>query len=598
MGHIELITTLAVGLGAALLLGYISFRLGLSPIVGYLVAGIIVGPHTPGVVADRELAEQMAELGVVLLMFGVGLHFHFKDLLAVRKIAIPGAVVQSAVATGLGLAMAISLGWSWQAGLVYGLAISVASTVVLTRVLSDNDELHTRVGHIAIGWLVVEDLFTVVILVLLPEIFGGNSGDLSHLAGALGLAGLKILVLVAAMVLIGGRAIPWLLGHISELGSRELFTLTVLVVALGIAVGSARLFGVSMALGAFLAGMVVGRSDFSLRAASEALPMRDAFAVLFFVSTGMLFNPSAVPDGWQLIVLTMAIVVLGKPLAAFVIVRQMRYPVRVALAVAVALSQVGEFTFILGAVALKLELISRSAMNALVATAILSISINPLIYRLIDPFEGWAKRRGRLWSWLSARVPTAKVTEADNSPSETRYRAIVVGYGPVGQTVTRLLCENDVEPTIIELSIRSFRKLRTQHTAAVFGDAQHPETLEAAGLATAGSLILTASDLASATETIRNARRLRPEIHILVRANYLRDADRLRQAGANDVFTGEGEVALAMTKFVMRDLGATPEQIDRERERLRGEFITQHGGTKLSHDTQYIGPSVLKKEER
>ena len=309
MHDINLILTLTCGLAAALALGYVTHRLGLSPIVGYLLAGIVVGPHTPGFVADRHLAEQLAEVGVILLMFGVGLHFHFDELLAVRRIAVPGAVAQSLAATGLGVLAAWGFGWGWAAGVVFGLALSVASTVVLTRVLADNDELHTPTGHIAVGWLVVEDLFTVLVLVLMPPLFGG-----AGVGWAVGLAVLKIGLLLVAAVPVGGRLIPWLLRKVTETKSRELFTLTVLVVALGIAVGSSLLFGVSMALGAFLAGMVVGRSDFARRGAAEALPMRDAFAVLFFVSVGMLLEPRSLVEPPLVVLATLAVVLVGKPL--------------------------------------------------------------------------------------------------------------------------------------------------------------------------------------------------------------------------------------------------------------------------------------------
>ena len=292
MDHLDLILTLTSGLAAALLLGYVTHRMGLSPIVGYLLAGVVVGPNTPGFVANRELAEQLAEIGVILLMFGVGLHFHFKELLAVRRVAIPGAIGQSLVATLLGCLLAVAVGWGWSAGVVFGLAISVASTVVLLRVLADNNDLHTPTGHIAVGWLVVEDLFTVLVLVLLPVLFQPGAADPAGIGIALAWSVVKIVALIAFVFYVGGRAIPWLLNRVAATRSRELFTLTVLVMALGIAVGAAKLFGVSMALGAFLAGMVVGRSDFSSRAASEALPMRDAFAVLFFVSVGMLFDPA------------------------------------------------------------------------------------------------------------------------------------------------------------------------------------------------------------------------------------------------------------------------------------------------------------------
>ena len=329
MHEFDLIFTLAGGLAAALAFGYLTQRLGLSPIVGYLIAGIAVGPATPGFVANRELAEQLAEIGVVLLMFGVGLQFHIRELLAVRRVAIPGAIVQSLVATALGALLLTSLGWDWTAGIVYGLAISVASTVVLVRVLSDSGDLHTPTGHVAVGWLVVEDLFTIFILVLLPALApaAGESVSGGILQSFL-VAAVKIGALVALTALVGDRVIPWLLERVAATRSRELFTLAILAVALGLAVGSARIFDVSMALGAFLAGMIVGRSDFSLRAASEALPMRDAFAVLFFVSVGMLLDPTLLIESPLLVVLTLLVILVGKPLAAFGITLALGYPSR------------------------------------------------------------------------------------------------------------------------------------------------------------------------------------------------------------------------------------------------------------------------------
>jgi CPA2 family monovalent cation:H+ antiporter-2 len=418
-GNLDLILTLTGGLAAALAFGYVTHRLGLSPIVGYLLAGVAVGPNTPGFVANREIAEQLAEVGVILLMFGVGLHFHFRELLAVRRIALPGAIGQSLVATALGAATAWAFGWGWTAGVVYGLAISVASTVVLTRVLLDHNDLHTPTGHIAVGWLVVEDLFTVGVLVLLPALFGDREAGVGRLPLALGLAAVKIGALVALTFLLGGRLIPWLLERMDATGSRELFTLAVLVVALGIAVGSATLFGVSMALGAFLAGMVVGRSDFSLRAASEALPMRDAFAVLFFVSAGMLFDPRSLLEAPAMAAATFAIIVLAKPLAALGIALGLGYPPKVALAVAVALAQIGEFSFILAALGKGLGLLPDAATNALVAAAIVSIALNPLLYRLVDPVEAWAARRPRLWHWLTARAHPRTTASCKRDPTRT-----------------------------------------------------------------------------------------------------------------------------------------------------------------------------------
>src|SRR3954447_16794190 len=333
MHDVDLILTLTGSLAAALALGYLTFRIGLSPIVGYLLAGFVVGPYTPGFIANKGLADQLAEIGVILLMFGVGLQFHVEELLAVRRVAVPGALGRSLVATGLGALVGVAHGWGWSAGIVFGLALSVASTVVLMRVLAESGDLQTPAGHTAVGWLVVEDLFTVLVLVLLPAVFAPGAGA-GGVAVATGLAVLKLVAMVALTLVVGERLIPWLLDRVAATRSRELFTLTVLVLALGIAVGSTRLFGVSMALGAFLAGMVVGRSEFSLRAATEALPMRDAFAVLFFVSVGILFRPRHLLESPGLVAATLAVILLGKPLTALIIVLLLKYPLRVAVSVA------------------------------------------------------------------------------------------------------------------------------------------------------------------------------------------------------------------------------------------------------------------------
>jgi len=575
MHHLDLILTLTGGLAAALVCGYLTQRIGLSPIVGYLLAGVLVGPNTPGFVANRELADQLAEVGVILLMFGVGLHFHFDDLMAVRRVAVPGAVAQSAVATALGCLVGFVAGWGWAAGLVFGLAVSVASTVVLLRVLSDSNDLHTPAGHIAVGWLVVEDLFTVLVLVLLPALVrpGGGVGGV---AVALGWSIVKLGVLVALVVVGGGRLVPQGLARVAATHSRELFTLTILVTALGVAVGSAKLFGVSMALGAFLAGMVVGRSEFSARAAAEALPMRDAFAVLFFVSVGMLFSPSYLMEAPALVAATLAIILVGKPLAALAIVLWLRYPLRVALSVAVALAQIGEFSFILAALGRELNVLPPEATNALVAAAIVSISMNPAIYRLTDRLEARAKKSPRLSRWLDTRLRAglpAGPTRADHDDASPAARAVVVGYGPVGRTLVRLLQENGVEPTVIELNLDTVRRLREDGLHAVYGDATQREAVREAGIALADTFILSSSAMHLTSEAIRIAKELNPNVRVLARANYLRDMPALRRAGADAVFTGEGEVALTMTEYVLRRLGAGGEQIDRENERIREELF-------------------------
>ncbi|MCX7414095.1 MAG: cation:proton antiporter [Planctomycetia bacterium] len=564
MHDINLILTLTGGLTAALFLGYITQRLHLSPIVGYLLAGVAVGPYTPGFAADRGLAEQLAEVGVILLMFGVGLHFHFRELYEVRYVAIPGALVQSAVATALGAVTGRMLGWDWATGLIFGGAISVASTVVLIRVLSDNRDLHTRAGHIAVGWLVVEDLLTVVALVLMPALVGDGGGDLQGAVGALGVAALKIVALIATTFVVGGRVIPWVLERIAATRSRELFTLAILVIALGIAVGSARVFGVSMALGAFLAGMIVGRSDFSMRAASEALPMRDAFAVLFFVSIGMIFDPLAMLESPAALMATLAIVLLAKPAAALAIVLVLRYPLRVALPVAISLAQIGEFSFILAALGKHLGVMPDEAVNTLVAAAIISITLNPLLYRAIGPVE----------RWLASRYPTAIDVAIDDGADTgvPTQRAIVVGYGPVGQTVAQLLLDNEIEPTVIELNLDTVRRLKAFDVRAIYGDASRPEVLAEAGIARAASLILTSGTGSLDEEVIRRAKELNPGVLVLARTQYVRELSKLQQAGADDPFSAEGEVALAFTVRILERLGATGEQIDRERQRVEATF--------------------------
>lgn len=567
-----MILTITGGLSAALLLGYLTHKIGLSPIVGYLLAGLLVGPHTPGFVADRHLADQLAEIGVILLMFGVGLHFHLKDLLAVRSVALTGALCQSLAATALGAWAAHAFGWSWPSGIVFGLALSVASTVVLTRVLSDNGDLHSRTGRIAIGWLVVEDLFTVLVLVLLPALFGSGAQNASGLPLALGMAVLKIAVLAAFTFVVGGRLIPRLLSGIAATHSRELFTLAVLAIALGIAVASAYWFGASMALGAFLAGMVVGQSEFSQRAASEALPMRDAFAVLFFVSVGMLFDPRQLLNSPGVAAVALSIVLIGKPLAAFAIVILMHHGSKVALGVAVALAQIGEFSFILAAVGKSLKILSEDAANILVAASIASIALNPVLYRMVAPTESFLRSHPGLWRRLN-REDLPSEDEMVRHPGPT-HRAVVVGYGPIGQTVTNLLAQRGIEPTVIELNVDTARRLRQEGVHSIYGDASQREILESAGLESAFSLILTAPATAESTEMIRLAREINPSIQVLARSAFHGETANIRSAGATHVFSGEGEVALAMTEYILQQLGATPEQLDGERQRVRTFLAT------------------------
>ena len=568
MQDLELILTFAGGLSAALLFGYVTHRLGLSPIVGYLLAGVAIGPYTPGLIANAELAEQLAEVGVILLMFGVGLQFHVEELWAVRRVAVPGAAAGITAATLLGALAAHAFGWNWTASIVFGLTLSVASTVVLVRVLSDSRQLHTSSGHIAVGWLVVEDLLTVLALVLMPTIVA-RGVTAEGIVGAIALTLTKIVALILASVFAGQRIIPKLLDRVAATRSRELFTLTVLVLALGIALGATMVFGVSMALGAFIAGLAVGRSEYSLRAATDALPMRDAFAVLFFVSVGMLLNPTELLEAPWLFLAALGIVVFAKPLVAALVVALMKYPLRTVLTVPSSLAQIGEFSFILARLARDLGVLPGVAMNIVVAVSIASILINPLVAKAIRPAEQWLSgwrltRRGRFAEDMEDRGAASSLQSED--------RAIVIGYGPTGRTVMRLLRENGIAPTVIELNIDTVRRLRQEGISAVYGDARDPDTLRTAGIRHASTLIVSGAD-AGAPEVIRAAREMNPKVHTFARGAYLRDVPKLQAAGAEQVFSGEGEVALAMTEAVLPRLGATPDQIDRERQRVHGELL-------------------------
>ncbi|MBK8998521.1 MAG: cation:proton antiporter [Myxococcales bacterium] len=561
--NLDLILTLTGGLAAALLLGFVTQKLKLSPIVGYLLAGVAVGPFTPGFVAHGAISEQFAELGVILLLFGVGLHFHLKELLAVRHVVLPGALVQIGLATAGGYLVTRAFGWGSGAAIVFGLSISIASTVVLLRVLSDADVLHTSAGHIAIGWLIVQDLVMVLVLVMLPILSGkaGGGGGTQELVMSAGLAVLKIALLVAFTLVVGTRVIPALLGYVAKTRSRELFTLTVLVLALGIAVGSAKLFGASMALGAFLAGMVVGQSEFSTRAASEALPMRDAFAVLFFVSMGMLFDPAQVVPNIGLTAATLGLVLIGTPLVTLLMTLARGQSAKNAVSVALGMAQIGEFSFIVAALGRQLGLLPDRATQSLVAVSMICITLNPLIYRLAPPLSRWLDAR--------LRRRSAKADEP-GPPVDAAHRTVVIGYGPVGRTLSKLLIENQIEPTVIELNHETVNGLNKQGIRAIFGDATQQAVLEEAGVRTAGSLVFAASG--SPDAVIRQARELNPKITIMARTTYVGEVASLRQAGAHTVVSAEGEVALAMAEHLLRGLGATGDQLDRERDRARAEL--------------------------
>jgi CPA2 family monovalent cation:H+ antiporter-2 len=495
-----LIATVAGGLALAFLLGLLAVRLRLPPILGYLLAGVAVGPFTPGFVADLGLASQLAEIGVILLMFGVGLHFSISDLLAVRKIAVPGAIAQIAVATGLGTLLAWFWGWGWASGLVFGLSLSVASTVVLLRALEDVGALESSDGRIAVGWLIVEDLVTVLALVLLPlfaELVGatppGPVGEgPAHAPDApgsvlvtLGVTLAKVVAFVAIMLVVGRRAIPWLLGRVANTGSRELFTLAVLAVALGIAAGAAALFDVSFALGAFFAGVVVSESDFSHEAATSALPLRDAFAVLFFVSVGMLFDPGILVREPLAVLAVVAIVLIGKSLAALAIVLAFRYPLHTALRISASLAQIGEFSFILAALAVSLGLLLPEAQSLIVAGALLSITLNPFVFRSVEPLGRWLRSHSTLAEALERPAGDIAQSPPGVSTAALHDHVVVVGHGRVGGPIAEELARHSVRHVIVEASRDVAERLREHGLPVIYGDATRPEVLEDAGVSQA-----------------------------------------------------------------------------------------------------------------
>lgn len=554
MHDLGVLITFAGGLAGALVFGYLAHRLRLSPIVGYLLAGILTGPFTPGFVADRAVAQHFAEIGVILLLFGMGLRFHLQELFAVWRVAVPGALIQSTLSTVALASLLRLLGWSWISGIILGMAISVASTVVMALVLAERRDLHAPIGYIAIGWTVVEDILTVAMLLLLPIFFGPGAAGRAGAGAVLGLAALKVVALVATVVVLGRWVVPWALERIEKTHVHELFTLAVLVLAVGIAVGSAGIFGVSMELGAFLAGLAVGRSEFSARAAADAVPMRDAFAVLFFVSVGMMFDPRSLVQAPLPIALVLAVVVIVKPLAALVTVRSLGTPTATAVPVAAAFSQVGEFSFILGSVARGLGLIDETGWNALVAASIISIALNPSIYR-------WARRVSTPPLELSA---AGAGEPADFDPR----RCILVGYGPVGKIVRRLLAERGAEVTVIDLNLDTVRGLQARGVKAVYGDVLRAATLKEAGIASAGSLVLSA-DLEDAAEIVRQVRLLNPRLRVLARCAHLRDAVALQRAGASVVAAGEAEVGVALAEAVTAGDNLEPAAAAAQRETLR-----------------------------
>ena len=552
-----LIAAIVGGIVLAFLFGALAHRLRISPLVGYLLAGVVVGPFTPGFVANQDLIAQLAEIGVILLMFGVGLHFSLKDLLSVKSIAVPGAIVQIMAATALGWALAWLLGWSTLAGLVFGLALSVASTVVLLRALQERRLLDTRQGRIAVGWLVVEDIFMVAVLVLLPplaEIYqtmdqAGVGPDAGALVRTLAITMGKLAAFIAIMLLIGRRVVPWVLHYIAHTGSRELFRLAVLSIALGIAFGAAALFGVSFALGAFFAGMILSESELSHQAAQETLPLRDAFAVLFFVSVGMLLDPVVLMDQFWPLLATLAIILFGKSAAAFVIVRLFRHPKATALVISASLAQIGEFSFILAGLGLALGILPEQAQDLILAGAIISILINPAFFVLLDRF---APREAPASETPEAATPT----RGDITPTALSDHYIVVGHGRVGSVIGDALRSSDAPILVIEDHSAAVADL--DGVEVIKGNAADPEVLTAANPAAARCIFVAVPDAFEAGTIVERARAANPSAPIIARAHSEAEHQHLARLGATHTVLGERELAREM----LRKAGLAIEQPD------------------------------------
>ncbi|MDB5898515.1 MAG: Kef family transporter [Ramlibacter sp.] len=553
----NLITMLAASFGLALIFGFVAARLHLPALVGYLVAGVLLGPATPGFVADAQMASQLADVGVMLLMFGVGLHFSIDDLLAVRKIAAPGALVGIAVATSLGAALATYWGWALPGALVFGLSLSVASTVVLLKALESRGIVDSANGRIAVGWLVVEDLVMVLVLVMLPALAPSHAAASADPPSRSMIVTLAITLaqvggFIAFMLIAGRRLFPWLLWHVAKTGSRELFTLCVVAAAIGIAFGSAALFGVSFTLGAFFAGLVIRESEFSQRAAAQTLPLQDAFCVLFFVSVGMLFDPQVLATQPLNVLATVAVIMFGKPLAAATLVLVYGYPVRTALTVSVSLAQIGEFSFILAALGMALGVLPKDAQSLILAGSVISIALNPVLFAALGPIErrllrqpGFASRR------QVAESPLAEL------PAETERRflsnqVVLVGWGRVGKHIAGALAQAQVPYVVAEENREYVETLRARGIPAVWGDATEAAVLIQAHIAHAIALVIATPETLHARKIIEIARALNPAIQVVVRSHNAEEAALLEREGAGTIFVGETELATSMTRHLLQ----------------------------------------------
>lgn len=554
-----LISTIAMGFSLALIFGLIAVRFNIPALVGYLLAGVAIGPHTPGLMADVKIAQELADIGVMLLMFGVGLHFSLSDLMRVYKIAIPGAIVQMITATLLGGFAAVLWGWSYGSAFLFGLSLSVASTVVLLRALEERNALESINGHIAVGWLLVEDLAMVIVLVLLPSLSGWLGGNVVEVQKPLwyilGLTCLEVSSFIILMLLVGRRLLPKLLWHVSRTGSRELFTLCVITTAIGIAWLAAKLFGISFALGAFFAGMILRESSLSHRAARESLPLREAFAVLFFVAVGMLFNPSVLVDQPLQVLTVVGIILIGKSIAAFILVLAFRYPLQSALIVSVSLAQIGEFSFILADLGAELGLLSEEGQSLILAGALISISANPLLFKLIHHIHDWLKFSPK-WHYFFERSadPLAELPMT----TKTEYLAgqvVLVGYGHVGQHIARLLTEKAIPFVVVDENRELVMRLRKSGIQAVYGDASQPAVLIQGHIAHASLLIIAIPDLFHIRKVIHYAHRLNIKIEIIVHTHDEEEAAWLQKEITGKAFVSEEEIAKNMIEYALERYG-------------------------------------------
>ena len=557
---VDLIILLAVGFGLALIFGYLAVRLRLPPLIGYLIAGIIISPNTPGIVADIHLANQLAELGVMFLMFGVGMHFSLNDLLQVRRIALPGAILQIAVATLLGIGVSMIWGWSFGSALVFGLSLSCASTVVLLKALGDRGLLNSVNGKIAVGWLLVEDLVMVLVLVLLPAtaaLLGGEAltgGADDNIWLTLGITLLKVVGFIAFMLIIGKRLVPMIMQFVARLGSRELFTLTVVAAAVSIAFGAYKIFGVSMALGAFFAGMVVKESDFSHRAEEETLPLREIFAILFFVAVGMLFDPRILVEQPVHVLAVVAIIMVGKTIAAMALVLFFRYPINTALTVGASLAQIGEFSFILATLGVSLKLLSLEGQNLILAGALISITLNSFVFSVIEPVQRWIRERSHLARLLERSGDPLAMLPDEVSQDYLRDQVVIVGHGEVGRRITKQLMAEDIKVVIAEENREIVENLREKGIAAVSGMATDPGVLIQAHIQHARLLVLSPMDILDIHKIVDIAKTLNPEIQVLVCAESKEEAEVIRRDQIGEVYFAKEEMAKNMSNHILNQI--------------------------------------------